>query len=588
MLLGATIFALVIGSAISAPHNKQQRPYRYGQQSSMRHQMGSNPLFQRQNVFESVQQGFLCDWCVVAVEDGQDAIGENLNEILGILNRTSQLCAYCPVQEQCSIYFINDIPAVIEDFLDQSPEALCNEAALCDMNLTLPGMVMNNLNSNIARDRVIKNMLERARLVQQELIRNILGPNYLCETCQDFMSTTRDILRNNETQYEIVEFIAPLCDYLPTEYQAECHEFVQSIPSLMTMIAKDVLVDSTCTELGFCKEAKMEDNPGISLPDIVRIDLDRDLGLGEGRGPFQIPEIPKVEIPNLGRNPFQFPGQGRPNQNPFGLPDNWNPFGSATGRQQPEQGQGRGGGRGGGRGRPGYGQTQPGRGYGRRQRPAPNGLPQRPKPKSKPAPKPDPIPDFNLDDILAKTQGIVDQLPDKAQMPLRLPTYNINIPGFGRIRRAAAPNDKVKEILPDLFLPDLNFPEDRVHHEYVPDPIPDAGITITEQGVGDCEICKMAVTAVDEWLQDNEAQLQKMVSQFALPFCTVFPSPMKQDCVSDVSEFVDTFIQVLVSKLQPNSICTWLGQCDATAVPIAPYTPTAEVPRVEPTTWQLP
>ncbi|XP_072038356.1 uncharacterized protein [Amphiura filiformis] len=638
MLLGATIFALVLGTAISAPYQPESypRPDHYGQQGQ-----------QIENVLESVHQGFLCNWCVVAVEDGQTAISENLNEILGILNRTSQLCAFCPVQDQCSSYFMNDVPAVIEEFLAESPEALCNEAALCDTNNTLPMPMRSPL---------------------QSVIRTFLGENYLCETCQDFISTTRDIMQNNETQYEIMEFIAPLCTYMPTEYQAECNEFVQSIPSLMTMIAKDVLLDSTCTEIGFCKEAKKGNKPGSSLPDIVSqlasnfgIDLDRDLGFGagngQGRSPFQIPEIPKVEIPNFGRNPIQFPGQGRPNQNPFGLPDNWNPFGSATGRQQPEQGQGRGGGwgrpgygqtqpgqqpeqgqgRGGGWGRPGYGQTQPGRGwgYGQPQQPAPNARPQYPKPRPEPAPKPDPIPDFNLEDIWGKTQDILGQLPDVQvpQMPeiprLRLPTFNIKLPGFGRKRRAA-PMDKLKgvlpgvlpvvlpdkvkdvlpdmpkdvlpdmpkDVLPDIVLPDVNLPVDPVvdgvHHEYVPDPIPDAGITITEQGAENCEICKMAVIAVDNWLQDNAAQLQKMVSQFALPFCTVFPSPMKQDCVSDVSNFVETFIQVLVSKLQPDSICTMLGQCDASAVPEVPavpdvpYVPTAsKVPRVEPTTWPI-
>ena len=50
----------------------------------------------------------------------------------------------------------------------QSANAVCAETGLCDANATIQGMVMGSLRSDFARDRVIKRMLMRARVMQQK------------------------------------------------------------------------------------------------------------------------------------------------------------------------------------------------------------------------------------------------------------------------------------------------------------------------------------------------------------------------------------------------------------------------------------
>ncbi len=174
------------------------------------------------------------------------------------------------------------------------------------------------------------------------------------------------------------------------------------------------------------------------------------------------------------KNPIQSPGQGRPNQNPFGIPDSWNPFGSSTGRQEPQRPQlGRPGygqgvrpnqnpfgipgipdswnpfGSSTGRQEPqrpqhgyGYGQSQPGRGGGRPtfggrpQQPSPNTNPQKPRPQPKPVqPKQNPVPGLDLGDIFGKS-GILDQIPDVPQVPqFSIGGFNFQIPSFGRRQR---------------------------------------------------------------------------------------------------------------------------------------------------------
>lgn len=573
VLFGAAIFAVLLGIALSArggkAHNRRAGPRPQPHQMPMQSPY-VNPFIQARH---PLTQGFLCDWCVVSVEDGQAAVRDSMDQIIGILERASTLCYFCPVPDQCTEFLTTEVPQFIGQFLNESANDVCAETGLCDANATIQGMVMGSLRSDFARDRVIKRMLMRARVMQQKMIRIILGDDYMCTTCTDMMQIARSALLDNETEHEIVTFLGPLCAFLPAAYSTECDEFVQGLPDLMAMIANDVLTDGLCTEMGFCNQTKS--TPDVSLPDITSR-----LGL-----PGVLPVMPGNQ------NPFQFPGSDR--QYPIRLPGQGrlgHPMPSGTTTRNP-YGQNP-------YGRNPYGRNPYGRNpYGRNPFQFPSDTRPEQRPNQRPDPRPykpqvpkDPLADamglpetINMDDIASKIGGFMAQLPDIGLPDIQQPNIDLSmIPGFGRQDQQRRQHGGKKghrrgqRAVADLLGADwaqiqgadqfLGIAKDTIH-EYLPEAIPDEGITIIENGADeDCELCKVAVAAATSWLEENAPKLKKMISKFVVPVCNVFPSPMKEDCAADMRELIQTAMDRVFELLQPEPLCEYLEVCVAPEV----------------------
>ncbi|OHT10482.1 hypothetical protein TRFO_20237 [Tritrichomonas foetus] len=105
-----------------------------------------------------------------------------------------------------------------------------------------------------------------------------LGPNGLCETCNQAIQSVEDLLKNETKIAEITEAIKSYCANLAPPIDEACVGYVEKyVPLVVDLIESGLETGDICKKLGFCsakpaqpKIGKLNFNPSLNRPKLQR------------------------------------------------------------------------------------------------------------------------------------------------------------------------------------------------------------------------------------------------------------------------------------------------------------------------------
>eukprot|EP01098_Paradermamoeba_levis_P014518 TRINITY_DN695_c0_g1_i1.p1 TRINITY_DN695_c0_g1~~TRINITY_DN695_c0_g1_i1.p1 ORF type:complete len:412 (-),score=169.66 TRINITY_DN695_c0_g1_i1:99-1271(-) len=83
------------------------------------------------------------------------------------------------------------------------------------------------------------------------------------------------------------------------------------------------------------------------------------------------------------------------------------------------------------------------------------------------------------------------------------------------------------------------------------------------KGAGECYVCKLVVGYVENFVKSNSSEQE--IIQEAEKVCGILPSSLKTICDNFVDNYIPQVINLLLQKVPPASICSYLKLCTASA-----------------------
>ncbi|KAL3143002.1 hypothetical protein ABBQ38_003281 [Trebouxia sp. C0009 RCD-2024] len=196
-----------------------------------------------QNVQQDQSQN--CQLCLAAVTVGEGfLIGSG--EIQDLIKKlTDDLCSrFSPEQQQECTELVPAVAAGVIQWarVHWPAEKICESVDLCDATMLSSSQVMAMVDDSAA-------MLE----VTNPTLKAVLGDNEeKCDTCKLIVTQVATMLRNPETQKEILEYAHDACHVFPG-FEDQCEMYVNMYgPLVMGIIQQYLQPDAMCGRLGFC------------------------------------------------------------------------------------------------------------------------------------------------------------------------------------------------------------------------------------------------------------------------------------------------------------------------------------------------
>ncbi|XP_070545176.1 prosaposin-like isoform X1 [Ptychodera flava] len=192
------------------------------------------------------QNDEVCDFCTEVIKTVRSLIANNATEqqIMGFLKSACDLIPDESLKDMC-LSAVNDYAEVLFDLIisELDPETVCTAIGLCK-----PGA---------KKEPVIKPMLE------------IGGRQDLCTDCKAIVSEAKQALEDNKTKEEILELFDELCESLGP-FEEQCKNYMdQYIPVLLDLLATELDPQTICAAIGFCpKKTVLSMKPKLIVPSV--------------------------------------------------------------------------------------------------------------------------------------------------------------------------------------------------------------------------------------------------------------------------------------------------------------------------------
>ncbi|DBA91183.1 TPA: hypothetical protein ACH3X2_004060 [Trebouxia sp. C0005] len=204
--------------------------------------LGRNPLLLPQTVQQDQSQN--CQLCIAAVTMGEGFLigsGE-VQDMIKVI--TNNLCSRFAAEQQQEC--IELVPAVAAGVIQWArvhwpAEKICQSVELCDAAALTSTQVMAMVDESA-----------RMMAAANPGLQAIESDEDKCDTCKLIVTQVATMLRNPETQKEILVYAHEACHVFPG-FEDQCEMYVNMYgPLVMGIIQQYLQPDAMCGRLGFC------------------------------------------------------------------------------------------------------------------------------------------------------------------------------------------------------------------------------------------------------------------------------------------------------------------------------------------------